>query len=403
MPSAHARRAAAPRTASPRAAALAHPLRALRTAAAVAALAAVPPLLAGCGVPARADDGAHAATDAGSAAPRAVPVAVALADSVTLPVEVRAGGVLAPRTEAELAFQVPGRVARVAVDEGDRVAAGATLAALEPTDYALALRQAELQAERTGDERRRARALLDAGALAPNGWERADVGARQAAVGRDLAAKRLRDATLAAPFAGTVAAKRTEVGALVAPGAPAFVLVDLAEVRVKVGVAESDVGALRAGQAATVALPALGRSVAGRVERVGVAADPASRTYTVTVAAPNADGALRAGMVASVAIATGASRAAVAVPASAVGRDAEGATQLLVHDAAAGLARARRVTVGAPLPDGRVVITDGVAAGEPVIVSGGERARDGARVRAVAPAASPADARTPHVAREVTP
>jgi multidrug efflux pump subunit AcrA (membrane-fusion protein) len=41
------------------------------------------------------------------------------------------------------------------------------------------------------------------------------------------------------------------------------------------------------------------------------------------------------------------------------------------------------VTVGAPLAGGAVEIDDGLAAGDPVIVAGQERVRDGARVAAV--------------------
>jgi RND family efflux transporter MFP subunit len=180
-----------------------------------------------------------------------------------------------------------------------------------------------------------------------------------------------------------VAARRTEVGATASPGATTFTLVALDEVQVRVGVPEADVGALRPGQPARVELAALGRTVPGRVQLVGVAADPASRSYTAKVVVPNADGALRAGMVASVAIATGTSTQVVAVPVSAVARDPEGAPRVYLLDARSGRARARRVTVGAPLAGGAVEVVDGLAAGEPVVVAGQERVRDGARVAAV--------------------
>jgi multidrug efflux pump subunit AcrA (membrane-fusion protein) len=97
--------------------------------------------------------------------------------------------------------------------------------------------------------------------------------------------------------------------------------------------------------------------------------------------------------VASVAVATGASRAVVAVPATAVARDAEGATRVYVHDAAAGRARARRVSVGAPLADGAVEITAGLRPGEPVVLDAQERVRDGARVGLAPAAATPAGGR----------
>jgi len=357
------------------------PARAPRAASrlALAAVAALPLLsIGGCGAAAHADDSARQAASEATTAVRVAPAAL-----VERPVEVRAAGALEARATADLAFQVGGRVARVAVDEGDAVTRGAVLAALDPTDYALALRQTELQAQRTADELRRARPLLDAGSIAPNDFERLVTAARQAEVARDLAAKRLRDATLTAPFDGVVAAKRTEVGASAAPGVTAFTLVALDEVQVRVGVPEADVGALRPGQPARVELAALGRAVRGRVQLVGVSADPASRTYTVKVAVPNADRALRAGMVASVAIATGVSRRVVAVPVTAVARDPEGAPRVYLLDAGGRRARARRVTVGAPLAGGAVEIVDGIAAGEPVIVAGQQRVRDGARVAAV--------------------
>lgn len=49
--------------------------------------------------------------------------------------------------EIEVAFQVPGRIQHLAVDEGDRVVAGQVLATLDSADYQLALNNAQAQAE----------------------------------------------------------------------------------------------------------------------------------------------------------------------------------------------------------------------------------------------------------------
>jgi membrane fusion protein (multidrug efflux system) len=94
-------------------------------------------------------------------------------------------------------------------------------------------------------------------------------------------------------------------------------------------------------------------------------------------------------MVATVAVATGGSHAAVAVPAAAVTRDADGATLVYVLDRAAGRVRARRVTVGAAAGTSGgdaalVTVGRGLAAGEPVVVAGQQRVRDGARVDVIA-------------------
>jgi len=343
-------------------------------------------LAAACGrdPDARADDGGRVV----AAEAPAVPVRVAPAARVREPERVRAAGVVEARATAELAFQAGGRVVTVHADEGTRVARGALLAAVDPTDYQLALRQTELQRERADDELRRAEVLRAAGSIAPVEYDRLLTGARQARVARDLAAKRLADTRLTAPFGGVVARKGTEVGATAAAGSAVFTLVDLDVVRVRAAVPEADVGRLRAGQPAEVTLEALADSAParGRVTAVGVTADPASRTYSVQIEVPNASHRLRAGMVASAAVATGTERDAVAVPAGAVARDADGATLVYVFDRAAGRARARRVTVGAPVDGGApglVRVARGLDAGEPVVVAGQQRVRDGARVSVV--------------------
>lgn len=348
--------------------------------------------------------------DADAAAiPAAAPPAAAFPDAAATPVRVqpavrdttraavRAGGVTEPRATADLTFQVPGRVVAVTVDEGTHVARGQLLAAVDPTEYRLAYEQAELASTRQMDELARARRLRESGSITENDFERLDNGARQAVVARALAAKRLADARLVAPFAGTIARKAIETGATAATGTSVLTLVDLDTVTVRVGVSEADVGQLRIGQPATVEVPAVSRSLTGRVAHIGVVAEPASRTYAVKVTLPNAAGTLRGGMIATVLLPTGRARDAVTVPAAAVMRDPNGTTIVFVYEPAdartdarsgTGRVRARRVAIG----DARgadVEIARGLAAGEPVVVGGQQRLHDGSAVLVPA-AASPA-------------
>ncbi len=350
----------------------AHPAALTLTLLAVAAAADA------CSRDASAASPASPASVATGAAP-ATPVRVAPAARDTGRAVIRAGGVTEPRATADLAFQVPGRVVTVAVDEGTRVARGQLLAAVDPTEYRLAYEQADLARARQGDELARARLLRASNAIAANDFDKLENGARQATVSRELAAKRLADTRLAAPFAGTIARKSVEVGATASTGSTVLTLVDLGEVDVRVGVSEADVGQVRVGQPASVEVPALGTTVAGRVAHVGVVADPASRTYSVKVAVPNASGALRGGMVATVLLPTGRARDAVVVPAAAVARDPDGATVVYVYAPGEGRVRARRVEVGGAR-GADVEVARGLTAGEPVVVAGQQRVRDGSAV-----------------------
>lgn len=329
--------------------------------------------LASCSTARSAESPEHAA-DA------AVPVRVQPAAAVDRPHTTVASGVVEARTTVDVAFQVPGKVVEVGPDEGDAVSAGQLLARVDPTDYRLAVDQAAAQAEHAARERDRFRALVEAGSVAPNDYERVESAARQSGAGAGLAGKRLADTRLASPITGVVARRAIDRGETAAPGQTVFTVVDMDPVRVRIGVPEADVGAVRAGQPASVRLPALGDTTFnGRVTLVGVAADPATRSYAVEVSVPNPRRRIKVGMVAEASVRGDRRERAVAVPLGAVVRDADGATLLYVLDQNGGRVHARRVTLGQASGDD-VEVLRGLAAGEPVVVAGQHRVRDGSRV-----------------------
>ena len=314
----------------------------------------------------------------------AVPV-VAHAVSVSArPWSTTASGIVQANTTVDVAFQVAGKVVTVGPDEGQAVRAGQPIASVDPTEYRLAVEQAAAQAERTAHDRDRNQPLLASGAIAPADMEHLESGARQSAAAADLAKKRLADTRLDAPISGIVARRAVEVGATVAAGQSVYTIVALDPVRVRVGVPEADVGHVTEGAAATVRIPALDTSFAGRVSLIGVAADPATRTYTVEISVPNPARKLRAGMVAEATIETREKTSAMMVPAPAVLHDGGvgGTTIVYVLDPDGTHVHARRVATGTARGDS-LEITSGVAAGDKIVVAGQQRLRDGARVQSI--------------------
>lgn len=312
----------------------------------------------------------------------AVPV---VAEPVTLSSRswsTRASGIVQPNTTVEVAFEVPGKAVMVGPDEGQPVRAGETIAALDPTDYRLGVEQASAQADRAARDRDRNQPLLASGAIAPADMDHLESGARQSAAAADLAKKRLADTRLAAPLSGVIARRAIEVGSTVSPGLPVFTIVDLDPVRVRVGVPEGDVGHVTEGAAATVRIPALDADFGGRVSLIGVAADPATRSYTVEISVRNPSRRLRAGMVAEATIETGQKVPAMMVPSAAVLHDGGGGgtTMVYVLDRDAARVHARRVTTGIVRGDS-LEITSGINPGDRVVVAGQQRVREGARVQ----------------------
>ncbi len=371
--------------------------------------------------------------NAGDASPTSVRVRKAL--RVKRPATVLASGSVEARETSNVAFQVPGKVARVLVEEGAAVRKGQLLAELDATDYQYALQAAtgqvgvaeaaslkaqhgaraqELERARIGfnraeDEYRRMKQLYDAKALAPNDFHKVEAaylaareqyseaqeGARredkaaarsaveQAQAGALVAHKRLVDTRLLAPISGMIARRIVNPGETVGAGMPVFTIVDLNPVKVRVGVPETDIARVKAGQTASTQIPAMAdRSFEGRVEQVGVAAEPASRTYTVKILTPNPNYILRAGMIAEAQIRTDVTVHALTLPGEAILRDPQGATLVYVYFPERKRVYARRVQAGTV--EGREVeITSGLKGDELVVVAGQQLVREGALVEAV--------------------
>jgi RND family efflux transporter MFP subunit len=343
-------------------------------------LAALAPLalflLAGC-----FSDAAATERYANSEAPAAIVIRAAI--PLTRRVTVAASGTVEPRATSDVAFQVPGKLVTVAVDEGDRVAAGQLLAALDPTDYSLALEQATLTATRASDEARRARMLAAGGALSPNDLEKAVNAEAQAKVAVAMAEKRLRDTRLVSPLSGIVARRSANRGETVPAGSALFTIVDLDTIRARVAVPESEVGVISTGATATLAVASLGDSTfAGRVRLVGVAADKVTRTFAVEISVPNVGHRLKAGMVVEASIETPNDATRLTVPASAIVHDAEGATQVFVYASSEQRVHTRRITPGG-FAGSEVEITRGLAEGDLVVIGGQQQLREGMPARPV--------------------
>jgi RND family efflux transporter MFP subunit len=192
--------------------------------------------------------------------------------------------------------------------------------------------------------------------------------------------KRLGDTRLIAPISGNISMRRVDPGQTVAAGMPVFSIVDLNPVKVRVGVPEAEIGKVRQGAAAEITVPSLGgRRFTGKVAIIGVAAEPASRTYTVKILVPNPGPVLLAGMVAEARIFGPAKIQSLTIPGEAVVPDPQGAPTVFVYHPDRKRVYARRVAVGQPVGN-EVEIRSGLSGGEQVVVAGQQKVREGGLV-----------------------
>jgi len=354
----------------------------------------------------------------------------------------RLSGELEPWQEAYLVPVLAGTVKKVLVQTGDRVQPGQTIIELDDTDIRLqveqaaaalaaakaalqraeegaqpeelaqleaAVAQAEANYQQAETDYGRLKTLYEEGAVARQLFEQAELrltvaasqleqarsalelarrgtppsqlAALQAQVDQAqaayrLAQRRLADTKLQAPFGGIVAMVEATVGQRVAPGTVVARVVEMSRVRLLVGVDASVVNRLVPGATAQVWVPALQQAVKGTILSVAPAADPRFKQFPVEIEIPNPDGRLKPGMLAEAQLVIERREDVLLVPLAAVIKDPDGQLVFVVED---DIARQRRVTVG-PDDGTWVVILDGLAEGELVVVSGQEFLADGVRI-----------------------
>jgi multidrug efflux pump subunit AcrA (membrane-fusion protein) len=367
------------------------------------------------------------------AADQPVPVRVREPNRIQQADSVAVSGTVEANVTAQGAFQIAGRVVKVLVDEGQAVSKGQVLAELDATDYGNAydaaqgqaeaaqalqtkaqegprsqeLEQARIDFDQWQDQYNRMKFLYDHKSLPANDFKKIEAGyqaaqqrydmARQGTRTADKAAangqyraaaaqaheaqKRLGDTRMRAPIAGVVGMRRIDVGDTVGAGIPVISVLDLNVVKVRAAIPESEIGKVHEGARATVTIPSLdGKQFEGKVETVGVAADPASRTYAVKIAVPNPAHLLRAGMVSSARIFSSTMVNAMTVPGAAIVHDAQGVAQVYVYSATQQRVYARRVDVGGLIAN-EVEIRSGLTGDAQVVIAGQQNVREGSSVR----------------------
>jgi RND family efflux transporter MFP subunit len=296
--------------------------------------------------------------------------------------ELRMSGTIDAERSTVLSFAVPGTVEQALVDVGQRVRRGQVVARLTPTSFEHALGIALAQAQRAEDAARRLEPMHRNGTVPEVKWVEVQTSLEAATHSVELARKNLKDAVLRAPEDGVVARRNVEPGSTVAPGAPAFVLMQTRSVRAIAPVPEARIAQVRVGQPARVSVAALAREYQGTVHEVGVVADPLTRTYPVKIAVANPEGALKVGMVVDAFLPLAGEGAALVVPREAVRIDERGSPSVFVVAPDARLER-RHVEVAGFLGE-RIALTSGVSEGERVVVSGTPMLAEGVAVRVAA-------------------
>lgn len=307
--------------------------------------------------------------------PPPIKVAIKEIEPQSLPEVLQYSGTIEADNTIALGFSVAGRILRVYVQEGQQVAQGQLLAEIEPEDYANSFQIAKAAEEQAADNFSRLQELHDKGSLPERDFIAAKSAKEQAQANVRIAAKRLADTKLYAPYAGILSAKMIEKGASAAAGIPILTLLKTDKVYSKAPITESDISKLAPGKDVRVIVPVLNDSLEGTIAIINPQADNASRTYSVKVRLNNNNKRLLPGMLTEMLVSTGLQHPTIVIPASSVVRDAEDITYVYIAHENRSLKR--KVTLTGVTSDNEVIVQSGLQAGDRLIVEGQTRLEDG--------------------------
>jgi len=260
----------------------------------------------------------------------------------TIVIDAEATGAVEPINVVEVKSKASGLITKMPVETGTLVKPGNLLVQIDTRDVQNQYNQAEadLKASQaklqvSEQQKKRSDELFKARVITSQEYEAAslDLENSKAAVIRsaanlDLAKQRLEDATVTAPTAGTILTKTVSLGQVITSatssatgGTTLLTMADLGKVRVRALFNETDIGQVRAGQTASVAIDAYpDRRFQGVVEKIEPNATIQQNVtmFPVLVTLDNNESLLKPGMNGEVAVLIDQVNDVLAVPNDAV-------------------------------------------------------------------------------------
>jgi membrane fusion protein (multidrug efflux system) len=294
---------------------------------------------------------------------------------------------------------LPGMVASIRFESGQRVRAGEVLVELDTNQERAQLAAAQAQRDLAKLNLERGRGLRAKGVTSQAEFDRVDAEFKQADARVEEMRALIARKTIRAPFAGVLGIRQVNLGQYLNGGDPVVPLQALAPVYVDFSVPQQSTAALRVGGEVRVAVEGEpGLEIEGRISAVNSIVDEATRNIRVQATFANRDGKLRPGMFVEARVIVGESSAVVAVPASAISYAPYGDSVFIVEDVEGPNGEKYRgvrqqfVKLG-PARGDQVAVVHGLKAGEEVVTSGVFKLRPGAAVQvnnSVTPSNDPA-------------
>jgi len=309
--------------------------------------------------------------------PSGLPVKAAAVRIGTVTQDVTAVGTLLANESVMIRPEVAGRVAAIHFNEGQAVAEGARLVALDAAEVRSQLDASRADERLTQQRAERAAELFTKNFISQQALEDAREAHKKATAQRQENEARVAKTDIRAPFAGMVGLRQVSAGAYLKAGDDIARLDKIDVMKLDFRVPEIYLGKIRRDQPVALRVDAFpGERFTGQVYAIETAVDERTRTVMLRGRVENKGLKLRPGMFARVVLELGSNDKAALIPEQAIVPRGDRNFVFRVVDGRAALTE---VALGARSP-GQVEIVKGLKPGEMVVTDGQIKLQDGVPV-----------------------
>ncbi len=281
-----------------------------------------------------------------------------------------------PEKEVRVNTEVPGKVLKVYVNEGQKVKKGQALVKLDDSELKTQLQQINIKLKSLNKDYKRYKVLAENDAIPGVKFEKIKDGLNTARAQKKSLMIKIKNTVVKAPFDGYITKKFVDAGAFAAPGVPLVALTDTGKLKFTITVPSEDLDFFTLGQTYPITVDAYpGLSLNGKVVNIGEKGNMSNKFPVQFQVANTKDKKLKANMFGKIKIQPKETKALVINEKSIVGSDLDPKVYLIKN-------RKARLT---PITTGKrfnnfLVVKKGLKAGDTIVTAGFINLFDGANV-----------------------
>jgi len=289
-------------------------------------------------------------------------------------------GMAEPDKEVMLVSESSGKIVEINFNLGDLVNKGTILAKVDDTYKRLAFENAQLNYNKTKDDYERYQVMRKGDAVSEDQLRNAKISYENAAIQLENTKKQWDDTKIVAPFSGVLTSKNTEMGAYVNSGTSIAGIADIAKLKVKLAVSESNVYQLHKGQKVSVSANVYpGITYQGTISSISPQGSNV-HTFPVEILIANDNKApLKAGTYVNVHVDMGKMGKALLISRNAIVSSIKDPSVYVVKGESVQLVR---INTGRDY-NSYIEVTSGINEGDQVVTNGQINLMDGARISVV--------------------